>query len=47
MSRLMEITEGGAVLTNPDLATTPVPKARTEIEKARRVYLENYLKQLP
>jgi hypothetical protein len=47
LSRVKEIKEGNTVLTTPDPGTKVVPKSRAEIEQARRVYLENFLKQLP
>jgi hypothetical protein len=47
LSRLKEIREGEASLTAVDPATKAVPKDRAEIEKLRRVYLENFVKMLP
>ncbi|HEX2854941.1 MAG TPA: hypothetical protein VHO24_17030 [Opitutaceae bacterium] len=47
MSRVVEIKDGPVALTTPDPQTQAVPKDRAEIEKARKVYLENFLKQLP
>jgi len=47
LSRLKEIRDGPASLTAPDPATHLVPKDRAEIERLRRVYLENFVKMLP
>jgi hypothetical protein len=47
LSRLKEIREGERNLTPLLPDTSDVPENRTEIERARREYLENYLKQLP
>jgi hypothetical protein len=47
LSRIKEIREGAAVLSAPDPADHSVPKSRAEIDKARHIYLQNFLKQLP
>jgi hypothetical protein len=47
ISRVQEIKAGAVSLTTPDRATHPVPKNRAEIERARQLYLENYVKQFP
>lgn len=47
ISRLKEIREGDNNLTQPLPEDRDVPASRAEIERARRAYLENYLKQLP
>ncbi len=47
LSRVKEIREGAVSRTTPDAAEHVVPKDRAEIEKARRLYLENYVKMLP
>lgn len=47
LSRLKEIRQAGTSLTAPDPVAREVPKDRAEIEKARRAYLENYVKMLP
>lgn len=47
ISRLKEIREGDNSLTPPLPEDRDVPESRVEIERARRAYLENYLKQLP
>ena len=47
LSRLKEIREGDIALTKPDAVDHVVPKDRAEIERLRRVYLENFVKMLP
>ncbi len=47
LSRIKEIREGESSLTAPDPVEHEVPKSRAEIEKLRRVYLENFVKMLP
>jgi hypothetical protein len=47
ISRVKEIRKGGVSATAPDPVTHLVPKSRAEIEKNRRVYLENFVKMLP
>jgi hypothetical protein len=48
ISRIKEVRQGGASLTAPDGGPPPVvPKSRAEIEKLRKAYLENFIKQLP
>ncbi len=47
LSRLKEIKDGAVSLTAPDAVTHVVAKDRTEIEKARQAYLENFVKMLP
>ena len=46
ISRVKEIREGGKVVSKAD-EDHEVPKSKAEIEKARALYLENFLKQLP
>jgi hypothetical protein len=47
ISRVAEIREGDAPVSAP-APTLPVkPKSRAEIEKARQLFLESYMKQLP
>lgn len=48
ISRITEVRAGKASLTAPDAGPPPVvPKSRAEIEKMRKAYLENFIKQLP
>ena len=48
ISRLKEVRQGKVSLTAPDKGPEPVvPKSRAEIEKLRKAYLENFIKQLP
>lgn len=47
LSRVKEIRLGKTVVTGRDTRLHDVPKDRAEIEKLRREYLENYVKQLP
>jgi len=47
LSRLKEIKDGAVALTEPDPVIHVVAKSPEEIEKARRAYLENFLKMLP
>ena len=47
ISRVKEIREGGVSLTAPDAKEPSVPKSREEIEKLRKAYLEQFVKQLP
>jgi hypothetical protein len=47
ISRIKEIREGETNLTPPRVELSEVKADRTEIENARRAYLENYLRQLP
>jgi hypothetical protein len=46
ISRLVEIREGGKVMTKPE-PDHVLPKDKAEIEKARQAYLETFLKRLP
>jgi hypothetical protein len=46
ISRLVELRDGGKVISNP-APDHILPKDRDEIEKARQAYLENFLKRLP
>ena len=46
LSRLVEIRDGGKVLSKPEPDRT-VPKDKAEIDKARGAYLENFLRRLP
>ena len=47
ISRVKEVRVGSTVVSGPDAKDAPVPKSRTEIEKMRKEYLENFIKQLP
>ncbi len=47
ISRVKSITDGTMVASGPDSVDHPVAKDRAEIERQRRAYLENFLKQLP
>lgn len=47
ISRVKSITNNGTTASGPDLTEHPVAKDRAEIERQRRAYLENFLKQLP
>ena len=47
ISRVKEIKSGDVTLSTPDEATHPVPEDRAEIEKAREIYLQSFVKQLP
>jgi hypothetical protein len=47
ISRVKEVRVGSTVVSGPDAKDAPVPKSRTEIEKMRKAYLENFIKQLP
>jgi hypothetical protein len=47
LSRLKEIKDGTVALTEPDPVIHVVAKSPEEIEKARRAYLENFVKMLP
>jgi hypothetical protein len=47
LSRLKEIREGEVSLTSSRPEVSEVKIDRAEIERARRAYIENYLKQLP
>lgn len=47
ISRLKEIRDSAESLTAPDPVAQQVPKNRTEIERLRREYLENFVKMLP
>jgi hypothetical protein len=47
ISRLKSIDSGTAAASGPDPIDATVPKDRAEIERQRRAYLENFLKQLP
>ncbi len=48
ISRVKEVRKDGASLTAPEPGPAPVvPKDRAEIEKLRKEYLENFVKQLP
>ena len=48
ISRLVDIKVGAKSLTAPDQGKPPVvSKSRAEIDKMRKVYLENFIKQLP
>ncbi|MBC7367385.1 MAG: glycosyltransferase family 39 protein [Undibacterium sp.] len=47
ISRIKSIKTEAGVASGPATADFPVPKDRAEIERQRRAYLENFLKQLP
>ena len=48
ISRVKQIKDGPNSLTEPPTGPAPVvPKDRAEIEKMRKEYLENFIKQLP
>lgn len=47
ISRVKSITNNGTTANGPDPTDHPVAKDRAEIERQRRAYLENFLKQLP
>ena len=47
LSRLKEIRDGPVILTAPGPEKRPVPKDRAEVERLRRIYLENFVKMLP
>ena len=48
ISRIKEVRAGKVSLTSTDGEKPPVvPKSRDEIEKLRKAYLENFIKQLP
>ena len=43
----LALLSGAAVVAAPGSADAVVPKDRAEIERRRRAYMENFLKQLP
>lgn len=47
ISRVKEIRSDGEVISAPDPITAAVPRSRAEIDRARQVFLESYMKQLP
>ena len=47
ISRVTEIKSGDVTISTPDPATHVVPKSRAEIENARKLYFDSYMKQLP
>jgi len=48
ISRVKEVRQGSVSLSAPEGGPAPVvPKSRAEIEKLRKAYLENFIKQLP
>jgi len=48
LSRVKEVRNGSVSLTAPEPGPPPVvPKSKAEIEKQRKLYLENFVKQLP
>ncbi len=47
ISRVKEVRAGAVSLTAPAGADPVVPKDRAEIERLRKAYLENFIKQLP
>ncbi len=47
ISRVKEIHSDGEVITAPDPVTATVPKSRAEVDRARQMFLESYMKQLP
>ena len=47
ISRVTEVRAGAEVLSTPDPGTREVPLNRAEIDKARKDFLETYMRQLP
>ena len=47
ISRVKEIKSGNVPISTPDPGTHLVPKSRAEIEEARKLYLDSFMKQLP
>lgn len=47
ISRVVEIKSGDVSISTPDPATHVVPKNRAEIERARKLYLDSFMKQMP
>lgn len=47
LSRVKSIRDAKGNVVKPDTATHVVPKSREEIERMRRLYLENFVKMLP
>jgi hypothetical protein len=47
ISRIKSIKQGAAIVAGPATADAVVPQDRAEIERRRRAYMENFLKQLP
>lgn len=47
ISRVVEIKSGDVSISTPDPATHVVPKSRAEIENARKLYLDSFMKQMP
>ncbi len=47
ISRVKEVRVNGEVTSAPDPVAQTVPRARAEVEKARALFLESYMKQLP
>jgi hypothetical protein len=47
ISRVKEIRVEGENVSTPDPLTAKVPRARAELDRARQVFLESYMKQLP
>ena len=48
ISRIVDVKVGAKSLTAPDGGKPPVvPRSRAEIDKLRKAYLENFIKQLP
>ncbi len=47
LSRVKEVRAADGTVAVPDPATHVVPKDRAQIEQARRVYLETFMKMLP
>ncbi|MSU47638.1 MAG: hypothetical protein EXS37_00820 [Opitutus sp.] len=47
ISRVKEIKSGTDLISAPDPGLRAAPKGRAEIERARHLFLESYMKQLP
>lgn len=47
ISRVVEIKEGDVVISTPPPALAAPPASRAEIEKARQLFLENFMRKLP
>jgi hypothetical protein len=47
ISRVTEIREGEVPISAPEVIKPASQKSRAEIEKARQLFLESYMKQLP
>ncbi len=47
ISRVKEIRDGEETISTPDPGTRPVTKSRAEIDKARHLFHQEYMKRLP